>query len=122
MAQMKKFLLAVIAAVFMLGGCRGSVAVPVSIEPPVIKSFAAEPAIPVVKVFMASPATIVKGFPSKISWDVEGAEYVRISGVGNVRDYGSLLVYPGSTIIYTLYASNRGGSCESTCEVTVEEP
>jgi len=71
---------------------------------------------------MASPATIVRGSPSKISWDVEGAEYVRISGVGNVRDYGSLLVYPGSTIIYTLYASNRGGRCESTCEVTVEEP
>lgn len=108
MAQMKKLLLAVIAAVFMLGGCRGSVAVPVSIEPPVIKSFAAEPAI------------IDRGDSAQIIWMVSNATKVVIdNGIGMVALSGSFAVKPTGDVSYKLMATNAAGSNSAVVTVRV---
>lgn len=79
------------------------------------------PAVPVISEFSSTPSTIVLGRSSMLKWNVTNAAFVRISGIGNVADAGTMYVYPGSTIIYTLVATNAGGNSQSTCQVTVEE-
>jgi hypothetical protein len=82
---------------------------------------AALPAVPVIRWFTSNPSTILQDRPSTLGWDVTNSTYVRISGMGNVADSGSMLVYPGFTTIYTLVATNPGGSSQAACQVTVQE-
>lgn len=77
--------------------------------------------LPVIKMFMANPGTIVMGKTSMLSWEVADADFVRISGIGNVLPKGTMKVSPASTIIYTLTASNPAGYVQSTSEITVNE-
>jgi hypothetical protein len=88
------------------------------------------PAVPVIRWFTSNPGTIIQGRSSTLSWDVTNAEFVRISGIGNVEESGKMQVYPGFTgsttttsitIDYTLVATNAGGSSQATCQVTVQE-
>jgi hypothetical protein len=51
-------------------------------------------ALPVIKVFMCEPSTIKQGKQSTVSWEVADAHYVRISGVGSVRDVGKCRYIP----------------------------
>ena len=72
---------------------------PVSQAPPVISSFAANPA-------SAAPGTRVT-----LSWSVSGATAVTMdNGIGDVTNASSVVVYPAKTTKYTLTASNAGGS------------
>ena len=74
-----------------------------------------------VKMFMANPGTIDPGDWTVLSWEVVNADYVRITGIGNVAPKGSIRICPTSTIVYTLTATNPASTITSTCEITVNE-
>ena len=65
----------------------------------------------------ASPATILPGEASTISWVSENAQSVEVVGVGTFGPSGSTVVTPTQTTTYTLIA--RGDGPEATCSTTV---
>ncbi len=75
--------------------------------------------LPEIVEFGASPTTIDGGASSVLSWQVEGADAVEISGIGTVAASGSMAVQPTSTTTYTLTASNEVGEVASVTTVTV---
>ena len=76
---------------------------------------------PTIDSFTATPATIVKGQTSKLSWDVRDAKTVTIdSGVGKVNSKsGTFNVKPNVTTTYMLTASNLVGDTTATATVKV---
>ena len=80
------------------------------------------PPLPVITSFVASADTIVGGAASVLSWDVTGADTVRIDqGIGITK--GNLLrVQPITTTTYTLIAVNAGGPITATATVAVVVP
>ena len=74
---------------------------------------------PRVQRFMASPSTINPGQSSTLTWEVEGADSVEITGLGTVATSGSSPVSPAQTTTYQLTASNSGGSTSQTIIVQV---
>jgi len=74
---------------------------------------------PTIVMFTATPATIVRGMPSLLQWNVANAEQVFLNQE-RVEPIGSRLVTPTSTTTYYLIASNLGGT--STMSVTVTIP
>ncbi len=80
------------------------------------------PPVPAIRWFTCNPSWILTGRPSTLSWNVANATFVRISGIGNVDEAGTMQVYPGSTMVFTLVATNAGGSSQAACQVTVEAP
>ena len=71
--------------------------------------------------FDASPLSISPGGSSTLNWNVTGATSVAIDqGVGNVALTGSRMVTPSATTIYTLTATNAGGTITATTQVIVE--
>ena len=81
----------------------------------------AEGSRPTINSFTASPATIVKGKASTLSWDVSDAKTVTIdNGVGKVNSKsGSVNVKPNATTSYMLTASNLAGDTTATATVKV---
>ncbi len=79
---------------------------------------------PTIGLFEVKPTMIIAGEQATIQWDIKGAtSSVSISpGIGNVPASGTKTVSPGSTTIYTLAASNLGGSARSTATLTVTGP
>ena len=83
--------------------------VPISVSaPPVIGSFA------------SSPASIVAGQSTTLSWSAVGATSFSINGT--VANGTSLTVSPTQNTVYTLTASNSAGSVIATTTVTVSPP
>jgi hypothetical protein len=80
------------------------------------------PPPPVITSFVASAETIVGGAASVLSWDVAGADTVRIDqGIGITK--GTVLrVQPIITTTYTLTAVNAGGPVSATATVAVVTP
>jgi hypothetical protein len=76
-------------------------------------------AAPRVISFTANPTTITAGQSSTLSWNVENADSVEISGIGTVQPTGTQSVSPAATTTYTLTARNRFGSVTATAPVTV---
>jgi hypothetical protein len=77
---------------------------------------------PVISSFAATPASVVLGSPSTLSWSVSGATSLSIDpGVGTVTG-SSKAVTPGTTTSYTLTATGAGGSATATVTVTVTAP
>ncbi len=75
---------------------------------------------PIIESFKASPIVISPGGISNLSWEVIGAESVRISpGIGGVVLTGSRQVSPSTTTVYTLIAINgtRNRSAEALVRV-----
>lgn len=65
--------------------------------------------------------TIVQPFNNggtTLSWKVTGAHTIYISGIGNVTDADSIVVYPSTVTTYTLTATGNGGI--DTCTVTAQ--
>lgn len=63
--------------------------------------------------------TIVQPFNNggtTLSWKVYDAHTINISGIGNVSDADSIVVYPSTTTTYTLTATGAGGV--DTCVAT----
>jgi hypothetical protein len=76
-------------------------------------------ASPQVSSFVASSTSVSAGTPVTLSWQVNGASYIIVSPqVGAVRST-SVVVTPGQTTLYTLYATNAFGRTISTLTVTV---
>lgn len=69
--------------------------------------------------FAANPMTITSGQSSTLTWNVENADTVQISGIGTVASQGTQSVSPTATTVYTLTATNRGGTSQSSATVTV---
>jgi hypothetical protein len=75
---------------------------------------------PVVNSFNVSPGHVVPGGSSTLSWDVSGAATVSINQqIGNVSLSGNRVVFPTTTTIYTLTATNVVGTVTATAQVTV---
>ncbi len=82
------------------------------------KTGSSEEARPAILYFTASPDRIRVGESSELSWNVSGAEIVRIDqGIGRVDAAGSISVYPLETRTYTLTALS--GICRDEERVTV---
>ena len=82
---------------------------------------ASDPA-PVISSFSATPANVVLGSPSTLSWSVSNASSLTVNpGVGTVTG-SSKAVTPGTTTTYTLTATGAGGSATATAMVTVTAP
>jgi hypothetical protein len=76
-------------------------------------------AAPVILSFTASPASIMPGESSTLSWSVTGAATLSLSpGTGPVAG-ASQVVSPVATTQYTLTAANAHGSASATTTVTV---
>ena len=76
-------------------------------------------ASPQISAFVASSTSVSAGTPVTLSWQVNGASYIIVSPqVGGVRST-SVVVTPGQTTTYTLYATNAFGRTISTLTITV---
>jgi len=69
--------------------------------------------------FTPSPMDLVAGSNSTLSWLVENADQVAISGLGTVGLTGQAPVAPNSNTLYTLTATNAFGSVSSTVGINV---
>jgi len=70
--------------------------------------------------FVASPASIVIGTSSTLTWLVSNSTSVSIdNGIGAQPASGSLSVSPGQTTTYTLTATGAGGTSTSQATVTI---
>jgi len=74
---------------------------------------------PTIISFLATPSTIEEGQLSTLSWAVEDADEVTISGLGAVGPSGNLPVAPPETTTYTLTATNVTGTVTRDVTVTV---
>ena len=75
---------------------------------------------PVINSFTVTPPNIVAGTAAVLSWSVSGAKTVSIdNGVGPVALSGTTTVSPKATTVYTLTATNEGGSVVAPVSVEV---
>jgi len=66
--------------------------------------------LPTIDSFSASPASVLEGKSSTLSWSVKNANAITITpGIGDVSANGSKTVTPSTAITYTLVASNAAG-------------
>jgi hypothetical protein len=78
------------------------------------------PGLPVINAFTASPAAILLGGSSVLSWNVSGATAVFIDkGIGPVAPADTRSVSPASTTTYTLTATNAAGTTIQSVTVSV---
>ncbi len=71
----------------------------------------------------ASPAAIVNGSSSTLTWASDGADTLSIDqGIGTVAQEGSRAVTPSITTSYTITAINDYGSRTGSVTVTVSDP
>lgn len=74
---------------------------------------------PIITSFKAEPTEIVEGDKSTLSWAVQGADTIEITGVASPAASGSGDVMPTTTTIYTLTATNKFGASTATATVNV---
>ncbi len=73
---------------------------------------------PRIGTFTATPVDVGEGEPATLTWQVEGADSVEITGLGKVAGSGSAVVRPTETQTYTLTATNQYGT--ETAGVTIK--
>src|SRR4029078_580595 len=70
--------------------------------------------------FTASPAAIVVGQSTTLSWSTSNARSVTIDqGIGAQPASGSVTVFPSETTVYTLTATDAAGTVTAQTTVTV---
>ncbi len=75
---------------------------------------------PTINSFTTSPASIISGQRTTLSWDVSGATTISIQPeIGTVGPSGSLQLSPAATTTYILTATNQAGSTSDSASVTV---
>ncbi len=106
-----------ISLVVLIGSTTGCVTV-IREEP---ASTPEEPtAPPAINSFTTSPASIISGQRTTLSWDVSGATTISIQPeIGDVGSSGSLQLSPAATTTYILTATNQAGSTSDSASVTV---
>jgi len=72
--------------------------------------------------FTANPTTITAGQSSTLTWNVENADTVDISGIGTVPAQGSQAVSPNTTVTFVITARNRAGTAQANAPITVNPP
>ncbi|GEM_PF-836282 len=80
------------------------------------------PVAPVISTFTATPATIISGQSSTLSWVLSGGAATTLSidnSVGSVLGASSKTVSPTSTTTYTLTATNVTGTVTKSVTITV---
>jgi uncharacterized protein YkwD len=77
---------------------------------------------PYISFFTATPSNISAGSCTSLNWLISGASSAHISPGGSVPSSGNAQSCPGSTITYTLIASNSAGSVQRTVTVYVSAP
>jgi hypothetical protein len=76
--------------------------------------------LPTVATFEATPAAITAGQSTTLVWNVSGTNSASIDqGLGSVPAAGSQIIYPTSTTVYTLTATNLAGTITRSIVVTV---
>ncbi len=70
--------------------------------------------------FQADPATVLRGQPSRLSWQTMDADSVEIPNVGSFPPNGSVEVRPEQTTAYTLIARSRFGEATAATVVNVQ--
>jgi hypothetical protein len=77
--------------------------------------------VPVINSFTASPSSITPGASSTLSWNISNASSAVINnGVGSISTpTGTAVVFPSSTMVYTLSAVNSNGTSTANATVTV---
>ena len=78
--------------------------------------------VPQIRQFTAAPSQVTQGGQTTLTWEVEDATSVTISGIGSVNQSGSSTVQVNQSTTYTLIASNRNGEVSATAVVTVGSP
>lgn len=76
---------------------------------------------PTIKSFSSQLTSVLKGKRVQLLWDVESAENISISGIGNVTGKQSITVFPAKTTTYNTYkltAENAFGKAEQ--EITIK--
>jgi len=106
---MKKLLVPILVLLILATGCFYMTASPPGgVQAPTINSFD------------ASPASISPGDTAMLNWEVTGNASVTIDqGIGGVALTGSRAVTPAVTTVYTLTATNAGGTASATTQVVV---
>ena len=79
------------------------------------------PGMPRILNFVATPQEIDPGEFSTLSWEVENADTVTITNLGNVDLVGTSDVQPADTTTYVLTASNDTGSVQANVIVSVRK-
>jgi uncharacterized cupredoxin-like copper-binding protein len=80
----------------------------------------ASPTVPTITLFSATPASILPGGSSTLTWAVQNSTSVTIAPVvGGVAASGSTSVSPTATTTYTLTAVGAGGTVTATVTVQV---
>lgn len=74
---------------------------------------------PVIGSFTALPSTIPAGQSTTLSWNLTNTTSVAINGATQPSGSTSLVVTPSGTTVYTLTASNAGGSVTASLTMTV---
>ena len=77
------------------------------------------PTLPTISSFAASPASILQGQSTTLSWTTSGATSLSISGIGTVTGLTSKPVTPTTTTTYVLTATNSAGSKTANFTVMV---
>ncbi len=75
--------------------------------------------VPRIVSFAANPMTITVGDSSTLTWNVENAKSVNITGIGAVNPSGSQQVSPAVTTTYVLTATNAAGNVTANATITV---
>jgi hypothetical protein len=76
---------------------------------------------PLIAVFKAEPDNIDPGDSSVLSWSVTDANVVELSGVGQVGQTDSRLLFPDATANYVLNATNIDGTTTKSLIITVKK-
>ena len=93
----------------------------IPLEPPPEATPAPPPTPPTINLFTAEPATITAGQSVILTWNVAGARTITIQPtINDVGPMGTLLVSPSQSTVYTLIASNEGGSVTSYVGITLQ--
>lgn len=91
--------------------------------PPVAKPVVVPPPPAPLASLTASPASIMKGKSSTLTWTSQNATNCDIlPGIGSVQPQGSTTVTPDMDTTYTLTCKGEGGTAESTATVNVTVP
>jgi len=77
-------------------------------------------AAPTINSFTATPGNVTAGGNVTLSWDVSNASYIVVSPQAGAVRGTSVVVQPGQTTTYKLYATNQYG--RTTAAVTVTLP
>lgn len=77
---------------------------------------------PRIELFGSEHSTLLSGRQTKLSWEVVGADSVKLLPLGaTVKSEGSKRVSPLQTTIYELVAENEDGRVSAECTVRVED-